>query len=405
MSPISTSAFGEESPAQDQTAAPVEQTTEEAPKSKRRTKRELIDDAVVPASGDLVKLKDANTSAKYERPWSEAVTMVAEKKAEFIDRGLKYAVLKMEEQRAPLPEAANDTDSESLATSSISQDEADGLEARWCALQEEVDETRASDTEKLASLAEESELVRVQLIDAGYEDVQSDDAYNRRNLLEGDDKKIPRVGNGKFVAAGDAVAQGAHDGLIPDGAQVGDEVRVGSDTLRIGHGMVLTTSPVADEQGNKIEPKRRWQRELGAGKNGPWEATTLHAEQADESTSVPAAPLEIPQEKTISQIESVGADIQKIAGGWRVSAGYLEKIGLPEFSSLQIGPVMVSRDVFVEDETHMISVTREDGTKISAPAEVIAAQRTCFHAAEISMRFERGAMLAFLEAARPKAAS
>jgi hypothetical protein len=414
MSPISTSAFETEPSS---TSAPgPEPQNEEAPKARRRTKAELIDAAVVPGDQDAIKLKDKSTGAKVERPWVVAVQLVGENKAEFVDKSLKYAVLKMEQQGERKQDDALVVDTEGqpmqvssevlgpeqsdsfLGLSHRNQDWADGLEGRWEALQEEIDETKASDTDRLTALAEEAELVRKQLIDAGYEDVQSDDAYNRRNFMVGDDRKIPSTG-------GDAVDEGAPEAKsanIPPDAEVGDEVRIGSDTLRVGHGGVLTTSPVADGEGNPIKAKNRWQRELGSGKGGPWERTMLGIGDAIKQIDF-QAPSEDATDKVTSEVTQVGADVQPLStGGWRVSAGYLEKIGLPEYSSIQIGPVIVSRDVSVIDESDRISVTREDGSVISAPRAVVDAQRGCFHAAEISMRYERGAFLAFLEAARSK---
>jgi hypothetical protein len=54
---------------------------------------------------------------------------------------------------------------------------------------------------------------------------------------------------------------------VPPDAELGDEVRVGAETMRVGHGGVLTTSPVAVD-GEVVKPKRRWQRELGSGPTG-----------------------------------------------------------------------------------------------------------------------------------------
>jgi hypothetical protein len=50
---------------------------------------------------------------------------------------------------------------------------------------------------------------------------------------------------------------------------------VGSETLRVGYDRALTNSPVADANGEVIRPARRWQRELGAGLDGPWQQTPL----------------------------------------------------------------------------------------------------------------------------------
>jgi hypothetical protein len=52
----------------------------------------------VPAPDAQIEVKDAGTGAKVQRPWPEAVALVKAGQAEFVDKSLKYAVLKMEQQ-------------------------------------------------------------------------------------------------------------------------------------------------------------------------------------------------------------------------------------------------------------------------------------------------------------------
>lgn len=404
MSPIATGAFGvvEGSAKQDEQQA-------DEPKKRRRTKAELIADAVVPTNDDQVSLKDLSTGQKYERTWLVAVEMFRDGKAEFVDKGLKYAVKKMDQEKGRVEEAgAQDVETiaqrESLE-SKLSQDEADGLEGRWVKLQEDLDETSQRDVEKIKALSDEAEQVRKKLVEAGYQDVQSDEAYERRNEGVGD--SIPFVGEPERKA----------DPNVPPDSAVGDEVVIGSDVFRVGHGGVLTSGSVGLADGTIIHPKLRWQRELGSGKNGPWEFTTLQQPTTKpvetKARSVAANTATSPSvggahDAAVAASDAEGAseitpisDVQKLSGlVWRVSAGYLEKIGLPEYSSLQIGPVVASREIVVTDPTNVIEVMREDGSKISAPVEAVQGFRELFHASEIAMRFERGAMLSFLEAAR-----
>src|SRR4051812_36327780 len=68
------------------------------PQRKRRTKAELIADAVVPTADAQIEVKDSGTGARIKRSWPEAVALVKSGQAEFVDKSLKYAVLKMEQQ-------------------------------------------------------------------------------------------------------------------------------------------------------------------------------------------------------------------------------------------------------------------------------------------------------------------
>jgi hypothetical protein len=81
----------------------------------------------------------------------------------------------------------------------------------------------------------------------------------------------------------------------------------------------------------------------------------------------------------------------------RVSSGYLEKIGLPEYSGLQIGPTQVTD--YVEDRGEMIEVQTKDGVKYARKA-VVDALRQCNIDAEAAMRAERQSMINFLEAVK-----
>jgi hypothetical protein len=81
-------------------AADAAAAQEEQPKRTRRTKAQMIADAVVPADDAQVELKDAGTGAKIQRPWLVAVEMVREGKAEWADKSMKYALMKYDQQKA-----------------------------------------------------------------------------------------------------------------------------------------------------------------------------------------------------------------------------------------------------------------------------------------------------------------
>jgi hypothetical protein len=178
---------------------------------------------------------------------------------------------------------------------------------------------------------------------------------------------------------------------IPPEAEVGDEVRVGADTLRVGHGGVLTSGPISVD-GNIVHPRRTWQRELGTGGKGPWEVVQTHpvpeaiqAETNGHGAEPPVAPAAIP----------AGVEIEQIApGAWKVGTGILEKIGLPDYSSLQIGPVSASR-VAIDDgrRTTVVIGDRE----ASIPTAVVEVAREAMDIVEYIVRYQRGELVSFLE--------
>jgi hypothetical protein len=174
---------------------------------------------------------------------------------------------------------------------------------------------------------------------------------------------------------------------VPPDAEVGDEVRVGADTFRVGHGGVLTTSQVDQPA------KHRWQRALGSGVDGPWEATALTQAPAakpetngkSEAPAAPPEPVALPE----------GVEVEQISlRGWRVGTGILEKIGLPDYSSLQIGPVTASREVL--DDGRRTTVTIGEREAVIPTACIDVAQQAC-DIVEYIVRYQRGELVSFLE--------
>src|SRR3954464_3076907 len=97
-SPDPDDAAKERQDASDYVAETQQREEQEQPQRKRRTKAELIADAVVPVADAQIEVKDSGTGARIKRPWPEAVALVKGGQAEFVDKSLKYAVLKMEQQ-------------------------------------------------------------------------------------------------------------------------------------------------------------------------------------------------------------------------------------------------------------------------------------------------------------------
>src|SRR5688572_17156323 len=85
------------------------QAKPEPKKRARRTKAQMIADAVIPGDEEKVVLKLTDTGSTVERPWLVAVEMFRAGKAEFVDppeapSPLKYAVMKMDEQKSEVKE-------------------------------------------------------------------------------------------------------------------------------------------------------------------------------------------------------------------------------------------------------------------------------------------------------------
>lgn len=86
---------------------------------------------------------------------------------------------------------------------------------------------------------------------------------------------------------------------------------------------------------------------------------------------------------------------------WRVGMGYVEKIGLPEYSSLSIGPCTASRHVIDDGRRERYELTGRNGNQIvELPATVVEALREAAQICEVVMRAERQSMINFLEQAK-----
>lgn len=359
--PINPNALGAsvpESPEQttiDEQTASAPSQPEEPAKRKRRTKAEMIADAVVPAPDDMVEVKDAGTGAKVSRPWHEAVGLVKSEQAEFVVKDFKYALLKYEQQQAAPAFAPQPSDNPA---------------------EREVRHTVGG--QELLKTGEIGGVVTYS--DENGSGTMSLDEWNLLSMTP--------------------APAGAAPSNVPPEAELGDEVVVGADVLRLGHGRVLTSAPIADSDGNAVKPIRRWQRELGSGINGPWEGKLLprHREHEVAQKETPvvdasnghddAANIAVDTERQPVTYEQVGPV------EWKIGTGILEKIGLPDYSSLQIGPITASRTVI--DDGRRMTVTLGN-REASIPTVAVEVGQQASDVVEYIARYQRGELVSFLE--------
>lgn len=312
--PINPDALGDDATDEKDASA----ATKPAPKQRgrRRTKAELISDAVVPGDDDVVEIKMTQNGSKVERPWLVAVELVREGKAEWIDKGHKYSLLKMDQAK-------------------------DGGGAKG--------DDDPGDQSDLATL---------------------------------------RVGE-------------SGNRLAPDEAALGDEIIVDGEKKYVGHGNALVNArPSKDDE--PVPSESRW-----SCSDGEWVKADVKKEQARERAAEddfhdPAGgkPEPAPDAKEIKseKVELPGQAEQVSTLVWRVSGGFLEKIGLPDYSSLQIGPTSVQHHVV--DDGRRVEVEM-GGRTLTLPAAVIEGLQQCFQISEYVMRAERQAAINFLEAVKP----
>lgn len=81
-------------------------------------------------------------------------------------------------------------------------------------------------------------------------------------------------------------------------------------------------------------------------------------------------------------------------GVWKVSMGYLEKIGLPDYSSLQVGPAAAQHMVIDDGRRQDYDL---GDRRVSLPVSVIEGMQKCAQVCEAVMRAERSSMINFLE--------
>jgi hypothetical protein len=317
---------------------PEEQPSAEAPTRKRRTKAELIADAVVPAHDEIVVVKDKGTGAKIERHWGAAVELFRDGKIDWPDNVLKYAFLKYEQERAAGVFAGDPADPS-------------------------TDEQQVP-----VEQAEEKPLV--------------DTTTQLR--------------------------------VVPPDAEVGDEVSIGSETFRVGHGPVLVDgSSRISIDGEIVKPKRRWIREIGSGPNGPWEATDplggiKRADKVDHVGEMLVK--DTPAESNGHSDEPVQVETQRLPrtqepqddNTIKITTGILEKIGMPQVeqfasaSQMQVGPISISRTVV--DDGRRTTVDLADGRTGEVITSVVEGFELLDNTAEfVAARF-RGQLVAFLQA-------
>lgn len=374
--PVKQGAFGE-------SPAPAE-----APKRRRRTKAEMIADAVVPANDATVEVKFIGTGTKGERTWPEAVVLFREDKIEFIDKTLKYAVEKYEQLATMMPTQAN---APKLAD----------LVSHWNELQRHLDEANLTEDEK-QQVESDAELLREQIIAAGGQDPASDEAYAARA------SDIPRHSNG-----------------IPLEAELGDEIMIGGMLRYVGHNnQTSQVRPVHGFTKEPIEAQKRWledgtyvdlakerTQEKAAQKGFFDSAVTSLTSSAGGAVSMTVSPsgassvsvtpaptpskgngVTVEREQLPARIEQVDLNV------WQVSTGVLEKIGLPDYSSLQIGPIHASRKVLDDGRRTKVQIGKREA---EIPTATIEGFREAADVVEFITREVRGQLVDFLEAVKP----
>jgi hypothetical protein len=189
---------------------------------------------------------------------------------------------------------------------------------------------------------------------------------------------------------------------IPPEAEVGDEVLRGADVFRVGHDGTLTTGPISVD-GEIVQPKRRWQRELGSGVEGPWEAKVLRTEAEARENNEHAELESLGQAPSTNgngdhaQVETLpaGVSVEQISdGAWKVGTGILEKIGLPDYSSLQIGPISASRTAVDDGRRSTVMIGDREA---QIPTAVVEIAREAMDIVEYIARYQRGELVSFLE--------
>jgi hypothetical protein len=373
-SPDPDDAAKERQDASDYVAETQQREEQEQPQRKRRTKAELIADAVVPAADAQIEVKDSGTGARIKRPWPEAVALVKGGQAEFVDKSLKYAVLKMEQQ--PIAESS------AFARPAQPSDDPAEREVRY-----------TIDGQALFKAALEQGDAPDDLVVWQADNGESGKMWTKEwDLLAQSPPMLPENQEQPTSSPGTT--------SVPPDAELGDEVRVGTETLRVGHGGVLTTSPVA-VNGEVVRPRRRWQRQLGAGSNGPWESTLLRTDSDEPNKTTEWVDLGEPVNQNghgdgpVVQTERLPAEVERVSElMWKVGTGILEKIGLPDYSSLQIGPISASR--MVVDDGRRSEVTIGD-RKALVPTAVIEVFREAMDVTEYIARHQRGELVSFLE--------
>lgn len=349
-----------------QYVAEVQQREEqEQPTRRRRKKSEMIADAVVPAADEQIEVKDSDSGAKVQRTWSDAVALVKAEKAEFVDRAHHYAMLKADQQATASAFAPENTQVQDVR----------------------YDPKQTSHMVKTDEFVDPhgTPYVRIADIHGSHEGSMTLEEWNTLSIDAPDQTPPPATD-----ASGQMVA--------PEGSEHGDEVVVGSKTYYVGPGGVLVDDVV------DAPAKRRWQRELGAGENGSWESKEIvhpgafsqRAVEITEAVRNGDGPkeLDIQTERLPRTVEPVDGDDGVLK--WKIGNGILEKIGMPDYSSFQIGPISISRMVI--DDGRRTVVPLRDGREGEVPTAVIEAFETIDNTVEfIAARF-RGQLMSFFQA-------
>jgi hypothetical protein len=136
---------------------------------------------------------------------------------------------------------------------------------------------------------------------------------------------------------------------------------------------------------------------LGTGANGTWESRPLS--QQDAPAVAPEDPKPTDQNGHRATVETVQLPetVEDVYPGVvKISTGTLDKIGLPNYSSLQIGPITATR--LVKDDGRRTTTTVK-GREVSVITAAVEAFEELNNTVEfIGDRF-RGQLMTYLESA------
>jgi hypothetical protein len=112
-------------------------------------------------------------------------------------------------------------------------------------------------------------------------------------------------------------------------------------------------------------------------------------DHADNGFSSSVSILQEPVQRKFEQVDTLT---------WKISTGVLEKIGLPDYSSLQIGPINITRHVFDDGRRSTVQVGDREA---SVPTSVVEAFDEANVTVEYITREFRGQIITYLEAVKP----
>jgi hypothetical protein len=437
-------------------------TPQEEPKRRtRRSRKQMIADAQVPPDGQKVEVKFVSTGSTGKRTWEEARRLRADGKVEFPAKELEYAFLKVQQAGTDAVRSAKRSEADEYIAGREVREDSDGNGAvkvgqsedqvqvadvlgghqRYVSVEEwrgwkvlshgepstgkvdpyhglprdESGQVQApegaghGDVVEVAGGDEERYVGPSGVLIARRDDTMPEEYFywtfveGQWRCKRGDSGGAPRADDGAESGrlVSELISEDPRRGFDP---MAGDQVRVGIETYFVGHGDKLTKlRPVRGGSGEPMPLRYVWQR----GADG-WRRVDVAKPSEDlvtsstangaaaSSTTLSEAVGAPPRTETIRQ----APEVQQVdVLTWKISTGVLEKIGLPDYSGLQVGPLSVQR--YVVDDGRRTTVQLLSGREASIPTSVVEAYREANDTVEFVAREIRGQILSFLEAVKP----